>query len=84
MAVALVLEEGGLAEDRESVGETLGDEELEMVFVAEFDSKMAAVGGRSLPYVHSHIENPALDASDKFRLCIRRFLEMESPDHTVA
>ena len=44
IVVALILEDGDVAEDGEAVGETSGYEELAMVFFSQFDSYMLPIG----------------------------------------
>lgn len=55
--VTFILEYGYVALDRESVGESSGDEELEVVFVVEFDGDVSAERGRAFADVDGDVDD---------------------------
>lgn len=74
--VTLVLEDGGLAEYGEAVGEALRDEELAMVVFGEFYSYVLTVGWGAFANVNGYIQDGAFDTANKFALGKGRALEM--------
>ena len=81
--IALVLEDGNVAEDGEAVGEALGDEELAVVVLGELYGDMTAVGGTALADVDSDIEDGTPDTADKLGLGEGGTLEMQTPHDAV-
>lgn len=55
--VTFILEYGYVALDCESVGESSGDEELEVVFVVEFDGDVSAERGRAFADVDGDVDD---------------------------
>ena len=82
--IALVLEDGHVAEDGKPMGKALGDEELAMVILRKFDGYMLAIGGTALADIDGDIEYSTLDTTDEFGLSERRTLEMETAHHAVS
>ena len=60
------------------MGKTMGNEKLTVVFFGKFHSYMLPVGRRTLAEIYGYIKHPSFDASDEFRLAVRRALEVES------
>ena len=81
--VALVLENGRLAQHGETVGEAFGNEELAMVVLGQFDRYVLAVGRAALAYVDGNVENGSLDAAHQLGLGERRALEMQAAHDAV-
>lgn len=74
--IALVLEDGDVAEDGKAVGKALGDKELTMVILREFDGYVLPISGTAFADIDGDIEHSALDTTDEFGLSKRRTLEM--------
>lgn len=81
--IAFVREHRRFAEHAESVSKALGDIELQVVILAEFDRKMLPEGGAVFTEIYCHIEYASVGTTDEFGLCIRRALEMQSAHHTI-
>lgn len=81
--VALVLADGGLAEDGKAVGKATGDEDLTVVGITELYSHMLAVGGAALADVHCHIEDGAFDATHELALGKGWCLEVEATKDAI-
>ncbi len=82
--VTLVLEDGGLAEYGEAVGEALRDEELAVVVFGEFYGDVLAVGRGAFTDVNCYVQDGAFDATNEFALCKRRALEMQTTHYAVS
>ena len=82
--VALVLEDGRLAQYGKAVGEAAGDEELAVVLFCQLYGDMLPVGGRAFADVDGYVEDPAADAAYQLALCIGRTLEVQPAHHAVA
>ena len=82
--VALVLEDGGVAQYGKAVGKAAGYEELAVVVLGQFHSHMPAVGGTALTDIHGHIQYGTFDATHQFALCKGRTLEMQAAHHAIA
>ena len=82
--VALVLEDGGLAEYGEAVGEALRDEELAVVVFGEFYGDVLTVGRGAFTDVNGYVQDGAFDAANDFALWKRRALEMQTTHHAVS
>ena len=81
--VALVLEDGCFAQYRKTVGKTLRNEELPMVFFRQFHSHVLSVSRAPLADVYRHIEHGSSDTTYQLALCIRRTLKVQSTHYTV-
>lgn len=81
--IALVLEDGGVAEDGKAVGEALGDEELAVVVLGQLYGDMLAEGGTATTYVDSDVEDGTADAADELGLGEGGPLEVEAPHNAV-
>jgi hypothetical protein len=66
--IALVLEDHLIGKDAESMGETPGDKELQMVLTAEFHGYMHAECGTSPADVDDNVEHPAFE--DPYELAL--------------
>lgn len=76
--VALVLEDGGLAQHCKAVGEAAWDEELAVVVFCKFNGNMTAISRGPLPYVNSNVQYRTFDAPHKLALGERGTLEMKA------
>ena len=74
--VTLVLEDGGLAQYSETVGEALRDEELAMVVFGEFYGDVLTVGWGTFADVNGYIQDSAFDTANEFALGKGWALEM--------
>ena len=83
VVVAFVLEYGCLAQYGESVGESAGHEELQMIFLRQLHGHMAPVGRRTLADVDGNVEHPAAHAAHEFALGEGRTLEMQAAHHAA-
>ena len=81
--IALVLEDGCLAQHGETMCEALRDEELPMVVFCEFDGDVLSVGGRPFAYIDGYVEDGSPDASNQFALREGRALEVQSAHDAV-
>ena len=81
--ITFVLEDGGVAEDGEAVGEALGDEELAVVVLCQFYGDMLAEGGTATTYVDSDVEDGTADAADELGLGEGGTLEVQAPHDAV-
>lgn len=81
--VTFVLEDGRLAQYRESVGKSLWNEKLPVIIFCQFHSHMLSVGGASLADIHRYIQYRSLHAAHQFALGVGRALEMQPPHHPV-
>ena len=81
--IALILEDGSLAQHRKTVGKTFWNEELPVIIFCEFYSDVFAVGGRAFAEVDGNVENGTFYAANKFALCVGWALEMQSSHHTI-
>ena len=81
--IAFVREDGLLAQHAEAVGKPLGDIELQVVVLVEFNGKMLSEGGAVFTQIYCHIEYASVGTTDEFGLGIRRALEMQSAHHAV-
>ena len=82
--VALVLEDGGLAEYGEAVGEALRDEELAVVVFGEFYGDVLTVGWGAFTDVNGYVQDGAFDATNEFALGEGGTLEMQTTHHAVS
>ena len=83
VVVALVLEDGYVAEDGEAVCKTSRDEELTVVVFCQLDSHVVAVCWRAFTDIDGYVEDCSFDAAYQFCLSERRTLEMEASHYTV-
>ena len=81
--VALVLENGRLAQHGETVGEAFWNEELAVVVLGQFDCYVLAVCRAALAYVDGNVENGSLNAAHQLGLGERRTLEMQAAHDAV-
>lgn len=82
--VTLVLEDGGLAEYGEAMGEALRDEELAMVVFSEFYGDVLTVGWGTFADVNGYIQDGAFDAANEFALGEGWALEMQTAHDSKA
>lgn len=82
--VALVLEDGGVAEYDEAVCKAFGDEELAVVFGAELDGDVLPVGRGALAYVNGYVQDASLHAAYYLALCVWGTLEVKAAHDSVA
>ena len=66
--VAFVGEDGLLAQHAEAVGKPLGDIELQVVVLVEFNGKMLSEGGAVFTQIYCHIEYASVGTTDEFGL----------------
>lgn len=83
IVVALILEDGYVAGDGKTMGETLRHIQLVMVVGSKLHHKMLPEGGRTLTDIHDDIYYAADDASHELSLGKRRALEVEAADDTA-
>jgi len=81
--IALILEDGSLAQYGETVSEAFRNEELTMIFFCEFDGDVLSVGGRPFSDIDGHIQDGSSHTPDKLALCIRWALEVQSAHHPI-
>ena len=81
--VALVLENGDIAENGKAVGETSGHEELAVVVLGQLDGHVLAVGGTALADVDGYVEHGATDTAHELALGERGALEVEPAHDTI-
>ena len=81
--IALILEDGSLAQYRKTVGKTFRYEELPVVVFGKFDGNVLSVGRRTFAQVDGNVENGTFYAANKFALCVGWALEMQSSHHTI-
>ena len=81
--IALVLEDGCLAQHGETMCEALRDEELPMVVFREFDGDVLPVGGRPFAYIDGYVEDGSPDTAHEFALRVGRALEVQSAHDAV-
>ena len=81
--VTLILENGHVAQHRETVGEATGHEKLAMVLLREQTGHMLSERGRSLADIHRHVEHLTAHATHELGLCVGRTLEMKATHHTA-
>ena len=67
--IALVLEDGSLAEYGEAMGEALRDEELAVVVFGEFYGNVLAVGRGAFTNVNGYVQDGTFDTANEFALC---------------
>ena len=84
IVIALVLEDGLLAQHGKAMSKAAGDKELAMVLGAELHGHMLPESGGALADVHRDIEHPALHAAHQFALAMRSALVVQATQHTVA
>ena len=81
--IALILEDGCLAQHCKAVGKTFRNKELPVIVFCKFDGNVLSVGGRALTQVDGNVENSTFNAANKFALCVGRALEMQSSHYTI-
>ena len=81
--VALVLEDGGLAQYGEAVRKSFVDEELEVVVLTQFHGYVLPECGRTFADIDSHVQHATFDAAHQFGLCERRALIVQTAHHAV-
>ena len=84
VAVALVLEHRFFAEDGESVRKAARDEQLPMVFPAEFTGHVLAEPRRAHADINRNIQHPAAHHANQFSLDAASLLEVQAPHHAVS
>ena len=82
--VALVLEDGSLAEYGEAMGEALRDEELAVVVFGEFYGNVLTVGRGAFTDVNGYVQDGAFDTANEFALGEWWALEMQTTHHAVS
>ena len=82
--IALVLEDGSLAEYGEAMGEALRDEELTVVVFGEFNGNVLTVGRGAFANVNGYVQDGAFDTANEFALCEGGALEMQTTHHAVS
>ena len=81
--IALILKHRLLRQDAESMGKTLWNEHLEMIFPGEFYREMVSESWGSFTKVHRHIKHTAADHAHKLRLCMGTGLQMQSTYRSI-
>lgn len=81
--VTFILEDRDVAENGKTVGESAGYEELAVIMFSKKAAYVPAVCRRAFADVDRYIEYRATDASDQFRLGVRRSLEVKSAHHAA-
>lgn len=81
--VAFVLEDRGLGQDGEAVGEALGNEELPVVFLRELHRDVLPVGRAAFADVHSDIQHGAAHTPHQLALGEGRALEVQAAHYPV-
>lgn len=84
VVIALVLEDGLLAQHGKTMGKATGDEELAVVLGTELHGHMLAEGGGTLADIHRYVEDPALDTAHELALAMRGALIVQTTQHAVA
>lgn len=81
--IALILEDGSLAQYGKTVSEAFRNEELTMILFCEFDGDVLSVSGRPFPDIDGHIQDGSSHTPDKLALRIRWALEVQSAHHPI-
>ena len=81
VVVALVLEDGFVAQYGKAMGKATRHEELAVVVLGEQAGDVLPERGTSVTNVNSDVEHAATDDTDEFGLCERRFLKVEASDN---
>ena len=82
--VAFVLKNDFRAHHHKSVSKTTRNEHLTFVLIAEYGCYILSESGRTFANIDRYIEHTALNHTHQLGLCVRRFLEMKSPQHSVS
>ena len=81
--VALVLEDGGLAQYGKAMSKAFGYEKLPMVVFCQLYGNMLSVGGGALADINGYIKHSAFHAAHQFALGKGRALEMQASHDTI-
>ena len=81
--IALVLEDGCLAQYGETVSEAFRDEELPMVVFREFYGDVLSVGGRPFAYIDGYVEDGSPNTAHELALRVGWALEVQSAHDAV-
>lgn len=81
--IALVLEDGGLAQHGKAMGKASRYKELAVIVFRQLYGDMLPEGGRALADVNGYIEHGTLDTAHELALGEGRTLEVEAPHDTV-
>ena len=84
VVVAFILEDGCLAQDRKSVGETVWNEKQSVVVLGKLYGHVFSVCWRAFAYIYGYTTYAAFHTTHQLCLGIRRRLEMQSSYHTIA
>ena len=82
--VALILKDCRFAQDRESMSESLWDEELKMILLRKLNRHVLTIRGAAFADIHRHVQHGTTNATNQFSLCERRTLEMQTTHHAVS
>lgn len=83
VVVALVLENGNIAEHGKAMSKTAGDEDLTMVVARELDGDMLTKGGGTTADVDNDIKNSTLNTTHELALRVGHTLIVEATDDTI-
>ena len=81
--IALILEDGNIAEDSEAVGKATWNKELPVIILCQFHSHMLAVGRAAFADVNGYVKDGTLDAADEFALGEGWTLEMKTSHYAI-
>ena len=81
--IALVLEDGSIAEHSKAMSKTSRNKELTMIVPGEFYCYMLTIGRTAFTDIYCYIEYATLDTTYQFTLSEGRCLEMQSSHHSV-
>ena len=81
--VALILKDSRLAQDRESMSESLWDEELKMILLRKLNRHVLTIRGAAFADIHRHVQHGTTNATNQFSLSERRTLEMQATHHAI-
>ena len=82
--VALILEDGRLAEHAEAMGKAARNKELAIVLGRKLHGYMLAERRRAFAYVDSHVEYIAFHHTHELALSMLALLEMKTTQHAIA
>ena len=83
VVVALVLENGNIAEHGKAMSKTAGDEDLTMVVARELDGDMLTKGGGTTADVDNDIKNSTLNTTHELALRVGHALIVEATNDAV-
>ena len=82
--IAFVPEQRRIAQGQIAVGKALGNKELTVIVFRQFGADMLSVARGTDSHIHCIIHNSPLHTGNYLGLRIRRSLEMQPPEHTLA